>query len=363
VTGRIAELRIERYRLRDAAARLLPRERVAHCMQWRAPGKVHILVMHSPEVGRAHFKNLMVCGSAWTCPVCAGKISERRRIELSEGLAGHPELTAISVAVTLQHDRGDALAELIEVLNDALRRTRSGAPWGRIRDRFGLVGSVTALETTWGQANGWHPHKHLLLLSVLPPGEIDAEDLRQRLTARFGAMLAARGRYLSAIYGIDVRVGDAAAADYVSKGNGWGPAHEVAKANVKKAKAGLSPWGLLAAYNDGDRQAGELFREYAAATKGRHQLSYSRGLRDQLGIGAELSDQELVEREDEPAVEIARLTWDEFKELVRQRKCAQLLAVADSGRPEWVQAYLVGLGIRGAEVHDLEPDLVGAGAG
>ncbi len=358
VTGQIAERRIERYKLRAAAGRLLPGERVAHCMMWRVPGKIHVLVMHSPEVGRAHFKNLMVCGSAWTCPVCAAKISERRRVELSEGLDRHPELTPVSVAVTLQHDQDERLDDLIEALNDAVRRTRSGRAWGSIRDRFGLRGgSVTALEVTHG-AHGWHPHKHLVFLSDLPADQIDGEDLRRRLSARFGAMLARRGRYASPIYGISVQVGDSAeaAAAYVTKGTGWTAAHEVAKANVKRSRGGRSPWELLAAYNDGDRQAGALFREYAAAVKGRRQLTFSRGLRDRLGIGAEQSDQALAEEEREPAVEVCRLTWAEFKELVRQRKRAQLLAVADSGRPEWVQGYLVGLGIR-------EPECVGAGEG
>jgi hypothetical protein len=363
VTGQVAERRIARYRLRDAAGRLLPKERVAGCAKWRVPGKVDIPVMHSPEVGRAHFKNLMVCGCLRNCPVCAAKISERRRVELSDALDRHPELTPVSVTVTLQHDRGDRLDDLVEVLKDGFRRTRSGAPWGRIRDAFGLVGSVTGLEITHGLEHGWHPHQHTMMLSDLPADQIDAEDLRERLTARFGAMLARRGRYVSPIYGIDVRVGDEAAADYLTKGHRWGPAHEVAKASTKKARSGRSPWELLEAYNDGDRQAGALFREYDAALKGRRQLTYSRGLRDRLGIGAELGDQELAEQEREPATVLVTLSWSEFKELLRQGRRAQLLAVADSGRADLVVAYLVALGIRAPEVHDPEVELVGAGVG
>ncbi len=356
VAGKVAERRIGRYRLLNAAGRVLPMERVAGCMRSLIPGRASVSVMQSPGVGRAHFKGLMCCGSVWTCPVCGSKISERRRVELSEALDQHPELTPILVAFTFAHERGDKLGDLVDFLNDGLRRTRSGRPWGRIRDQFQLVGSVSALEVTWGQTNGWHPHRHVLFFSTLPADQIDVADLRERLSARFGAMLARRGRYVSSIYGVDVRMGPEVAGDYVAKGTGWGLEHEIAKAGSKKARAGCSPWELLERYDGGDAWAGRLFVEYAAAVKGRRQLSWSRGLRDRLGVGAERPDQELAEEEREPAVEVCRLTWAEFKELVRQRKRAQLLAVADAGRPEWVQGYLVGLGIR-------EPECVGAGEG
>jgi hypothetical protein len=217
-------------------------------------------------------------------------------------------------------------------------------------------GEHSALEVTWGQANGWHPHKHVLFFSTLPADEIDAEDLRARLSKRFGDMLAKRGRYVSSVYGVDVRIGPEVAGEYVAKGSGWGLEHEIAKASSKKARAGCSPWELLERYDGGDAWAGRLFVEYAEAVKGRHQLVWSRFLRRRLGEGVAVSDQELAEEEREPAVEVCRLTWAEFKELVRQRKRAQLLAVADAGRPEWVQGYLVGLGIR-------EPERVGAGVG
>lgn len=346
VAGQVAERRMGRYRLQNAAVKLLPGARVAGCMRSLLPGRASVAVMHSAAVGRAHFKGLMTCGSAWVCPVCASKISERRRVELSDALDRNSELTPVLVTFTLAHDRGDRLAELVDFLNDGLRRARSGAPWGRLRRRFGLVGSVSALEVTWGQAAGWHPHRHLLMFSTLRADGIDAEDLRARLTDRFGRMVARRGRYVSAIYGVDVRLGDGAVGNYLAKER-WGLGAEVTKAGVKKARSGYSPWELLECYSKGAAWAGRLFVEYAAAMRGRSQLRWSAGLRDRLGVGVEVSDQELAEEEREPAIEVARLTWAEFKELVRQGRRAQLLAVADSGRADWVDVYLVAWGIRG----------------
>lgn len=38
-------------------------------------------------VCRAHYFGLQACASLWTCPICAAKISECRRVELQEGMA------------------------------------------------------------------------------------------------------------------------------------------------------------------------------------------------------------------------------------------------------------------------------------
>lgn len=46
----------------------------------------------------------------------------------------------------------------------------------------------------------------------------------------------------------------------------------------------------MRAYLEGDAVAGALFTEYAAAMRGRHQLQWSRGLRERLGLGAVLPD-------------------------------------------------------------------------
>jgi hypothetical protein len=141
-TGQVAERRIGRYRLQNAAARLLPEERVAKCMRTVLEKGGSVAVMHSREVGRAHYKGLMCCGSLWTCPVCASKISERRRVELSKALERNPEYSVVLATFTFAHGQGDALAELVDFLNDGIRRTRSGEPWLRIQDRFCLVGSI-----------------------------------------------------------------------------------------------------------------------------------------------------------------------------------------------------------------------------
>src|ERR1700682_5645885 len=85
--GKLAnpEWRLARWQLQRTAQALLPQERVAFCMRRRQAPTVDI--MYSPSRQSAHYQGLMVCGSIWVCPLCAAKISERRRIELDQAIA------------------------------------------------------------------------------------------------------------------------------------------------------------------------------------------------------------------------------------------------------------------------------------
>src|SRR5690349_16250907 len=73
----------QRFYLQSFARSLLPDERVASCLRVIAPHKTHVEIHKSKVTKRARYKNLMVCGSVWQCPVCASYISEVRRKELS----------------------------------------------------------------------------------------------------------------------------------------------------------------------------------------------------------------------------------------------------------------------------------------
>ena len=127
---------------------------------------------------------------------------------------------------------------------------------------------------------------------------------------------------------------------YVSK---WGIEDEMTKSQAKRGKRhGLSPWGLLRAVLDGGASeidpepAAALFRLYAHAFKGRHQLLWSKGLRAKLlPEQVELSDQQIVERpDDERAVLLAELSTDDWKAIRRVHGQAAVLEAAERGKDE-----------------------------
>jgi len=342
VSGNLRAARFRRFRLQDAARKLLTNWRVAWCYRTTRFDKSTVEVWHNHERG-AHYRNLATCGSVWTCPVCASKITETRRAELQE-VVKRSNFTKVMVTITLQHERGDSLAELVEALNDSWRRLKQGRFWVAMREEFELLAYVSASEFTYGQ-NGWHPHKHALFFTEIPEAEFSLDEFKARLTARYKAILAKHGRYASDLYGIDVRLGDDQAGEYASK---WGLECEIAKASVKNGKGGFSPFQLLELYAEGEAWAGALFVEYAHATKGRRQLVWSHGGREVLGLGDEKTDEEIAADEEthgDGGNLLLVLRDDQWRVVLRERARLALLEIADSGDPWACWDFLESLGI------------------
>jgi len=318
-----------RYDLQDVARRLLPGSRVSNCQRLRAAGGVghdkadgvHVLRSAS---GGCHFTGLQTCGSVWVCPVCAAKISEHRRIDVATGIQrwrDHGGVVSL-LTLTAPHWVGDDLVRLLKSQALALTRFWSDRHVRRIFVDLGVVGQVRALELTYG-ANGWHPHYHCLVFGERMPELDQLVELYERwahccVKAGLGAPSAAHG----------LRWDDGSYADkYVSK---WGLEHEVTKGHIKQSKGGQSPFDFLRAAQQGDRQAGDLFKVYAAAFKGKRQLFYSRGLRVLLGLGAELTDAEAVEQA-APGELVGRLTWEQWRYFCRLGLRGRVLEVAAVG--------------------------------
>lgn len=329
-----------RFSLQDEARRLLPDERVAECIRRINPVKENegtVKVMQGTKHAKPFFKGVITCGSAWVCPICAAKITERRKVELQDGLVAHPELKPVMVTLTLQHWREDSLESRLDLLKGGLRFARSGASWRRIVDRLGIQGSITATEITWGNGSGWHPHSHILLLCSRILTESELAELKGFFLTRYGGWIERNEGYV-APEGVDVRNMDAGASGYLAK---WGPAEELTKANVKLGRGDrIGPWGLLAMSANGDGRAGKLFQEFAKAVRGKRVLSFSDGLRDRLELGQEKTDEELAVAEEETAVVLATLDRYQWAAVVGNCARGELLEVAASGDPEKIWLWL-----------------------
>lgn len=340
-----ANRRVLRYILQAAIQDLLPDERIAICLKMIVPGKNTVKVLYSERVHRAHYGNLCICGSVWSCPVCASKITEKRRIELAEGLAGW-QGGVLMGAFTLQHKRGDALNDLRALMAGTYRRMMQGKSWGLIKERFGIIGMITSSEVTWGQQSGWHPHRHALSLTREPVTVEDVTVIEQTISRRFREMLSARGGFGNEDFAVRFSNGETpeGAASYVAK---WGLAEELTKGAIKKGRDGnLSPFELVAwAIATDEKQPKELFKEYFYSYKGSNQLTYSRGLRKLLALKSLKSDLQLAEEQVEDAVVIAELAREAWAVICKQGKRGELLEVASSGNAAQVAEFLNSLGI------------------
>ena len=82
VSGSVLNSRVERYKLKSAVNDFISKSRTAKCMRWiRGNNQAQVFTYINPQSQKTHafYGNLMVCGNVWLCPLCAAKISERRR--------------------------------------------------------------------------------------------------------------------------------------------------------------------------------------------------------------------------------------------------------------------------------------------
>ena len=284
-------------------------ELVSRCM-WSQLSK-YVEGWKSKSGGAAHFRSVMTCGSVSMCPICAAKITERRKQELESGvMAAHGlGLSVFMVTLTLQHSRRDTFQCVMSDLIKAIEKLRGRRAWSAIVAEYDIVGSVTALEVTYGLLHGWHPHKHILFFTRRQLTQENYDILKSDIVSLYRAILKKAGRGLSR-NAIDVRGGDLGAADYIAKygrepedkKNKWSLAAEMTKAQVKISMTNdghYTPFQLLDFYNAEDKKAGVLFREYARVMKGKRVLTWSRGLRDLLGLDVEKTDEEIAAENDE----------------------------------------------------------------
>lgn len=334
------------------AGELVPEMRVRGCLRWPYEQAIRVLT----GAGNACYRGLQTCGSVWACAVCASRVSEERRKELTAAIAAAVGLglAPYLVTFTVRHKWADGIRATCDGLLAARKRLRSGKGGEQFRERWGLVGTVRALEVTHGK-NGWHPHVHELVFvregGVAP--QLEA-DLRERWS---GAVSAVGLRDVND-HGVRVQAADEAISSYVAKfgtGRAWGAEEELSKAVSKSGRPGhRTPVDLLAAATfDGDEAAGRLWQEYARGFFGRRQLAWSKGLRDLLGLSQERTDAEIAADVGEKCrVLAAVLSLRQWRAVVGNDARGELLQVAARGGAAAVWNFLRGIGA-GSTVEDI----------
>lgn len=321
-------VRAERFALKSAAVRLLDNgHRTSKCMRWRVP-KQETQVLKGATTDRAFFSGLQVCAMPWTCPVCASKISERRRLEVAKAMK-QSEALGLKVALitpTVPHGLGDDVAAMADAMQKAWSSLWQGKAGMQLRERLGLFGHIRALEVTHG-ANGFHPHFHALMF--YHPEQTRFEEWGEIISLAWQRAAVRAGLPAPSLdHGCQVDDGTKA-AQYVAKGV-WGLESEVTKGHVKKGKRGSrTPFDLLRDYMRRDKQAGAIWRVYAQAFEGRRQLYWSNGLKKLLAI-AELSDEEIAHKpDDEKALLLATISDQQWKLIYRRHMESAVLDLAE----------------------------------
>ena len=344
--------RLRRYQLQNHAARLLPQEGIAHCLRRPTAIAPVVEVQFVPTKRSAHYRGLQMCKSVWHCPICAAKISEKRRGELARLIEKHIAAggSVYMTTYTIRHDRYDDLADLVDRFLVARRKMRQGRRGMALRKNYGVVGTVSVLEVTWSGENGWHPHQHELVFTA---GELDADAYEQEARQAWKDAAAGQGLTMND-HGFVLQRTYGAVADYIAKygrepavENPWGVESEMTKGHVKQGQEEkhYTPFALLAAIADGVTRLEPKFEEYGRVFKGRKQLNYSPGLK-KMYQEEEKSDEDLIEEpQAEEAFTILEIEKEPWAQVVGANVRGSLLEHARVGRIGDCVAGLEELGI------------------
>ena len=328
-----ATRRSERFAARHALWDESSLPRVQNCGRARqdSTAGVSVVVTTGADGARvAGYGNLQTCGSVWACPVCSAKIAAHRQGEISRALAawlGRDGGRVAMATFTMSHVAGQRLKTLWDALSVAWHAVASGGGWADDRMAHGSmylrevkrgkhkgesvvdwrIPTIRVVEVTYGD-HGWHVHIHTLLLLPKTATAESVHDLGARMFGRWkAALVREKMRVPSQRRGWDMTLlkGDSSAplADYFVKAV-YQASMEVARGDMKTARYGnRTPFavlaGLVALHASGEMVGDDdlgVWAEWERGSKGRRQIAWSAGLREELLAGeVELTDDEAAE--------------------------------------------------------------------
>lgn len=300
-----------------------------------------VSIVRNPDNFHAYYNNVVSCGNAFCCPVCAPRIMSKRRTEIENAVYAWFSWDALNtcfmLTFTASHSINFSLADFLVRFKTALQMFWRDGRIKRFLSSASRVGRITATEIQYGSANGWHPHQHVLLFCRRCSIDIDL------LRTVWLSCLAAVGLSASVEIGLVVTDGHdpSIAGAYLSK-----IGMEMAFSNLKQGRGRdhFSPMQLIFNAASGEEWAAERFLEVLNVSRGLHSLQWSRGLKASFGIG-EVSDQEVAAGVAETeTVPFIHLLADDFRDKFSYTEKALLRNCAGEGDLVCARALLDRLG-------------------
>jgi hypothetical protein len=345
--------------------------------------------MSKPEVykhadtGATFYGGTVLCGSPYACPVCASKINEIRATEIRKAVSEWVNSGGICLFITLtfSHSRFDSFENLMTLFTKkALKQFRSGKTYQDIKTDLGFKGLIRSTETTWGEANGWHPHSHEIWFvkpdlftqdeSLNVPfskmgnslKEFILTPIKTRLFNKWRSACVASGLEAPSYErGLNIKVAEteeelqARLAEYLTKTGlekaPWGVDDELVRHNVKKGKEGrFTPFDFLRNQFDENYTKEQktrflkLFAEYVEGFKGVAKIFWSPKLKGYFKIN-DITDEQAAEQKTQRAkleLTIPPAIWV-FVYVINDHRAELLLKVKNEGVPatkKWLKGLL-----------------------
>ena len=354
--------------------------RTCTCSRFRLGATTQIV--KSKTNNKAFFAGLMNCANSRTCTVCSAKISERKANEMRTAfnIARAEKLGISLLTFTAPHNSGDKLEDLKKGISKALELFWTGATATRFKAKYGIIGHIRSFEVRHG-SKGWHPHFHIIIFSelgkitqvkkktktkparfrkcssTLPNTDRDSRgnilltqtDEWLLILDRWKSCCKRAGLNAPNLYGMDIQNG-AHAGEYISKFGSddeilktksgktitWDMADEMTKGNTKTGRKGSSsPWDLLADSVDGEtkeirQENKKLFLFYARAMERVNLIRWSKGLRAYFDLGAQDTDEEILQQEEDKADLLCNIEPHEWEFIIKNKYRALVLQLAET---------------------------------
>ena len=333
------------------------------------------------------FGGLMTCNSR-ICPSCGPKIAAATRTDIERAIAAwmvNPARRLWFGTFTIRHTKGQPFAQLADAVSAAWAAATGGRGWINDRMQHGIEHTLRIFEQKWSQANGWHVHVHVLFfIDERLSASSDHSQLLATMFKRWASKAIALGMGVPLIRAQDLHEIDGSAAlervaGYFAKETtdatdapAASIAAEMSNAAGKQGLTSLTPGQLLAWAMEGEHYISQLwggagksakgrgisgqeyakylYAEFERGMKGRRSIAWSRGMREALGLGAELTDAELAERQEaidtatrETLVSMSGPAWQQLN--ARPGRRAELYQVAQILEPSELIDWLAGYGV------------------
>lgn len=247
-----------------------------------------VTVKRNPVTERAYYHGVISCANPLLCPVCSPRIMGFRSGEIMQGvhewLSRSENNTCYLLTFTLRHSLADSLQQLLSLFADARQIFWRNGSVRRLLSSSGGVGRITSTEIQFSLDHGWHPHQHVLLFCK--KSDFDVDFLRSVWVSALESVgLSGIGKIAFDL--VEAR----SAGQYLTK-----LSHEVALGGLKQER-GCGHYSIVQLMQEvflAESWACDCFAELFYAIRGLHSLTWSKGLKKELGV-IEVSDSDISE--------------------------------------------------------------------
>jgi hypothetical protein len=320
--------RVKKQKVNQKTGELIEVDRYRTCTCSNALGQQVTLNHTSNGTVHGHkFKGLETCSSVWLCPVCSKKIGSYRASEVTRAL---DELVAMDykpflITSTVRHSRDHALEDTLDAVVKGVGYVMTHR---RFKTAFKDTLYIRALEVTYSDANGFHPHVHILMFIKKDQCNSGTEQKLKDIYFDLVQDYFTKND-LDASYerGVDVKE-SFTSAEYLAKfghESDWRAGQELTL-NMYKPN---HPFSIATTHPD-------KFLEYAEVTLGRAQLIVSKNLRKVLPWILRKTDEEVVKEEAEDFVQTVVVTFKrkDWRTLQQLEVLDHILKLAQESRQD-----------------------------